>query len=211
MTERAVRLTRFSFVAAPVLLVVYGSVRLLVEGSKEPGAAWTIGHVAFLLGVLFFGVACEGLRRAAAASGGPARRRVAGAGAVAGLVGVSAAAAQAVIDLYVGVRAADKPEMKEIFAQVQDVPGVMPAVYTVGPLFLYLGMITLLATLKGPGAVRSLVLFVLGTAAMAASLDLMPLGGLCYLAAFAPLRGRVPGPHGPVTARRLSPIGGDTA
>ncbi|WP_326586815.1 hypothetical protein [Streptomyces sp. NBC_01294] len=207
MTQCAARLTRFSFVAAPVLLVVYGSVRLLVEGAKEPGAAWITGHFAFLFGVLLFGVVCEGLRRTVAASGGPARRAVARAGAVAGLVGVTAAAAQAVIDLYAGFRAADKPEMKEIFAQVQDVPGVLPAVYTVGPLFLYLGMITLLATLRGPGAVRSLVLFVLGTVAMAASLDLMPLGGLCYLLAFAPLRRRVPAPPargaaGPVPAGR---------
>ncbi|MCX4547068.1 hypothetical protein [Streptomyces sp. NBC_01565] len=192
MTERAARLIRFSYVAAPVLLVVYGSVRLLVEGSKEPGAAWTAGHIAFLLGVLFFGVASEGLRRTAAAVGGPARRRVARAGAVAALVGATAAVAQAVIDLYAGLRAEDKPEMKEIFARVQDIPGVMPAVYTVGPLFLYLGMITLLAALKGPGAVRSLVLFVLGTAAIATNLDLLPLGGLCYLLAFAPLRPRVP-------------------
>lgn len=110
------------------------------------------------------------------------------AGAVAGLAGTAAAAAQAVIDLYAGLRAADKPEMSDIFARVQDVPGVMPVVYTVVPLFLYLGMITLLATLRGPGAVRSLVLFVLGTAAIATNLDLLPLGGLCYLLAFAPLR-----------------------
>ncbi|MBT2408757.1 MULTISPECIES: hypothetical protein [unclassified Streptomyces] len=190
MTERAARLTRFSFVAAPVLLIAYGSVRLLVEGSKEPGAAWTTGHLAFLLGVLFFGVACEGLRRMAAASGGPVRRRVARAGMVAGLVGAAAAATQAVIDLYAGLQAADKPEMREIFAQVQDVPGVMPAVYTVGPAFLYLGMITLLAALKGRDAVRSLALFVLGTATIVTNLDLMPLGGLCYLLAFAPLRRR---------------------
>ncbi|MBT2458013.1 hypothetical protein [Streptomyces sp. ISL-86] len=190
MTERAARLTRFSFVAAPVLLIAYGSVRLLVEGSKEPGAAWTTGHLAFLLGVLFFGVACEGLRRMAAASGGPVRRRVARAGMVAGLVGAAAAATQAVIDLYAGLQAADKPEMREIFAQVQDAPGVMPAVYTVGPAFLYLGMITLLAALKGRDAVRSLALFVLGTATIVTNLDLMPLGGLCYLLAFAPLRRR---------------------
>lgn len=47
---------------------------------------------------------------------------------MAALAGVTAAAAQAVIDLYAGFRAADKPEMKEIFAQVRTCPGVMPAV-----------------------------------------------------------------------------------
>lgn len=209
MTERAARLTRFSFVAAPVLLIVYGSVRLLAPGSKEPGAAWTTGHLAFLAGVLFFGAACEGLRRMAAASGGPVRRRVALAGTVAGLVGAGAAAAQAVIDLYAGLRAADKPEMQEIFARVQDVPGVMPVVYTVGPFFLYLGMTALLATLRGRDAARSLVLFVLGTAAMASSLDLMPLGGVCYLLAFAPLRRRVSG--APVPTAAPVPVGRATA
>ncbi|MGW6832305.1 hypothetical protein ACWGCI_02710 [Streptomyces sp. NPDC054949] len=210
MTERAARLTRFSFLAAPVLLVVYGAVRLLVEGSKEPGAAWITGHFAFLFGVLFFGAACEGLRRTVAASAGPARRRVARAGAVAALAGAAAATVQAVIDLYAGFRAADKPEMSEIFARVQDVPGVMPVVYTVVPVFLYLGTITLLAALRGPGAVRSLVLFVLGTAAIAANLDFLPLGGLCYLLAFAPLRSRVPGPHAPVAARPVPVVGAPT-
>ncbi|WP_158718597.1 MULTISPECIES: hypothetical protein [unclassified Streptomyces] len=128
----------------------------------------------------------------ATAGAGPVRRRLARAGFAAGLVGVAAAAAQALIDLYVGLRAADKPEMRELFGQVQDVPGVMPAVYTVGPLFLYLGMIILLATLTGRDAVRAQALFVLGTAANAFSLDLLPLGGLCYLLAFAPLRRRTP-------------------
>ncbi|MET9570579.1 hypothetical protein ACFYNW_06570 [Streptomyces virginiae] len=181
------RLAGISFVAAPVLLIAYGSVRLLAEGSKEPGAAWTVGHLAFLLGVLFFGAVCTGVNRMATAGAGPVRRRLAKAGLVAGLLGVAAAATQALIDLYVGFRAADKPEMRELFGRVQDVPGVMPAVYTVGPLFLYLGMIILLATLKGRAAIRAQALFVLGTAANAIDLDLLPLGGLCYLLAFAPL------------------------
>ncbi|KOU35964.1 MULTISPECIES: hypothetical protein [Streptomyces] len=186
------RLAGISFAAAPLLLIVYGSVRLLAEGSKEPGAAWTAGHLAFLFGVLLFGAMCAGVYRMATAGAGPVRRRLARAGFAAGLVGVAAAAAQALIDLYVGLRAADKPEMRELFGQVQDVPGVMPAVYTVGPLFLYLGMIILLATLTGRDAVRAQALFVLGTAANAFSLDLLPLGGLCYLLAFAPLRRRTP-------------------
>ncbi|MFE5624293.1 hypothetical protein ACFQ8S_19695 [Streptomyces virginiae] len=193
MTSNApARLAGISFAAAPVLLIAYGSVRLLAEGSKEPGAAWTVGHLAFLFGVLFFGAICAGVYRMAAAGGGPVRRRLARAGFAAGLGGVTAAAAQALIDLYVGLRATDKPAMRELFGQVQDLPGVMPAVYTVGPLFLYLGMITLLATLKGRDAVRAQALFVLGTAANAVSLDLLPLGGLCYLLAFVPLRRRTP-------------------
>ncbi|MFE9406433.1 hypothetical protein ACFYNY_32525 [Streptomyces sp. NPDC006530] len=197
MTHRAVRLTRFSYVAAPALLMVYGSIRLLVEGSREPGAAWITGHFAFLGGVLFFGVLCGGLRRSTLVAAGSVRRRVAWAAWAVALAGVGAAAAQALIDLYVGFRAADKPEMSELFTRVQDVPGVLPVVYTVVPLFLYLGMIALLAALGGPGVVRPLVLFVLGTVAIAANLDFLPLGGLCYLLAFAPLRHRVPGPRTP--------------
>lgn len=195
MTERAARLTRFSLVAGPLLLLVYGSVRLLVEGSREPGAAWITGHFAFLFGLLFFGVICEGLRRTVAAGAGPVRRRMAAAGAVVALVGVAASTAQVVIDLYAGFRAADRPEMREIFARVQDVPGVLPVVYTVVPVFFYLGVITLLALLRGAAAVRSLVPFVLGTAAMAVDLDFLPIGGLCYLLAFVPLRRLITGPR----------------
>ncbi|MEU9193351.1 hypothetical protein [Streptomyces hundungensis] len=197
MTDRAVRLTRLSYVAAPALLVVYGSIRLLVEGSREPGAAWITGHLAFLGGVLFFGVLCGGLCRTVVVAAGPVRRRVARVAWAVALAGVGAAAVQALIDLYVGFRAADKPEMSELFTRVQDVPGVLPVVYSVVPLFLYLGMIALLAALGGSGAVRPLVLFVLGTVAIAANLNFLPLGGLCYLLAFAPLRHRVPGPHDP--------------
>ncbi|MFG2621293.1 hypothetical protein ACGFXC_27125 [Streptomyces sp. NPDC048507] len=191
MTKQAVRLTRISFIAAPVLLVVYGSIRLLVEGSKEPGAAWITGHLAFLSGVLLFGVVCDGLRRAAAAEAGPVRRRVVNVAWPVAWAGVAAATAQAAIDIYAGIRADDKAEMSEIFARVQDVPGVMPVVYTVVPVFLYIGVIALLAALKGPRAVPSLVAFVLGTVAIAANLDFLPLGGLLYLLAFAPLRHRV--------------------
>ncbi|MGW1771388.1 hypothetical protein [Streptomyces sp. NPDC002104] len=52
-------------------------------------------------------------------------------------------------------------------------------------------MIALLAGLRGPGGIRSLVLFVLGTVAIALNSDSLPLGGLCYLLAFIPLRHRV--------------------
>ncbi|MFD9569057.1 hypothetical protein ACFWBI_04350 [Streptomyces sp. NPDC059982] len=207
MTHRAVRFTRFSFIAAPLLLVAYGSVRLLVEGSREPGAAWITGHLAFLGGVLLFGVVCSGLRRAAAGAAGPARRAVVRAAWPVALAGVAAATAQAVIDLYAGFRAADKAEMSEIFARVQNVPGVMPVVYTVVPLFLYVGVIALLAALKGPRAVPSLVAFVLGTVAIAASLDFLPLGGLCYLLAFAPLRHRVGAPQASGSGHRPGPAG----
>ncbi|MGW5849053.1 hypothetical protein ACWFQ8_14065 [Streptomyces sp. NPDC055254] len=200
MTERAAALTRFSFIAAPVLLIAYGCVRLFVEGSRAPGAGWTAGHTAFLLSVLFFAVACTGLHRIAAAGGGPARRRVARGGLVAGLVGSGAAFAQAAIDLYVGLRATDKAEMRELFAQVQDVPGVLPVVYTVGPVFLYVGLITLLAALTGRDARLSLPLVVVGTVAMASSLDFLPVGGLCYLLAFAPLVRRVEASRGPDSA-----------
>lgn len=195
MTERVVRLIRFSFVAAPILLVVYGSIRLLAPASKEPGTAWTTGHLAFLGAALFLAVTCEGLRRAAAVSAGPARRRVVRTAWMVALAGVTAASAQAVIDLYVGLRAADKPEMSDLFHRVQSLPGVLPLVYTVVPLFLYLGMIALLATLKGPGAIRSLLLFVLGSVGIAVNLDLLPLAGLCYLLAFLPLRDRVAAPQ----------------
>ncbi|MER5730787.1 hypothetical protein ABT084_21075 [Streptomyces sp. NPDC002138] len=81
--------------------------------------AWTAGQLAFLGGVLFLAWVCEGLRRAVVASAAPARRRMVCTAWVVALAGVAAASAQAVIDMYVGIRAADKPEMSDIFDRVQ--------------------------------------------------------------------------------------------
>ena len=41
---------RLPFIAAPLLALTYGIIRILdgLDGSRGPGLAWTTGHLAFL-------------------------------------------------------------------------------------------------------------------------------------------------------------------
>ncbi|MBT2508117.1 hypothetical protein J7I98_19940 [Streptomyces sp. ISL-98] len=94
--------------------------------------------------------------------------------------------------------------MSESFERIQDYPGVMPAIYDVGPQFLFIGLIALVAAAAAGGAASAghgsravgwwaLALVVVGTAAMASNLDLMPVGGACYVLALGALaRSAVP-------------------
>ncbi|WP_158973135.1 hypothetical protein [Streptomyces griseus] len=180
-------LTRTAFIAAPLCMLAYGSIRLS-DPDHGPGLAWTSGHVALVSGVLLFGAVFLGLLRLAEPTTGAARAsaRVA---TLLGLVGVVAVTAQGVIDLVVGFRAGDRAGMERLFEDVQSHPGVMPAVYTVGPMLFYVGLLWLVIQLAVQRRIRVWrpALVVLGTATMAASLDLMPLGGLLFAAALSPL------------------------
>ncbi|MFI0979117.1 hypothetical protein ACH4SP_19205 [Streptomyces sp. NPDC021093] len=184
------RLTRTTLVAGPVAFAAYGVIRLLSERGV-PSAGWTAGHLAMLAGVLLFVPVLLHLRRAV-----PAKRRPAAAAALAaGMLGLVATAAQAVIDLTAGFMAADRPAMVEIFQQVKAVPGVEPVVYGVVPPLFFLGLIVLAALAALPLRTKLLMVsaLVLGTVLMAVNLNFLALGGLCFLLAFAPflLGGRV--------------------
>ncbi|MFF4670326.1 hypothetical protein ACFY1C_10680 [Streptomyces sp. NPDC001279] len=82
--------------------------------------------------------------------------------------------------------------MSELFERVQDVPGVVPLVYTVVPMLFWLGLlalVTLLAVFRRdlvPGWTPPLVL--VATVLMAVSLDLLPVGGLGLGLALLPVR-----------------------
>lgn len=105
-------------------------------------------------------------------------------------MGLAASLAQTSIDLYVGLRTSTKAQQNHLFAQIQAHPGVLPAVYQIGPLFFYVGLLALLTVLAARRRlpVRSPLLVLAGTVAMAASLDLMPVGAALYALALAPLR-----------------------
>ncbi|MFD5420492.1 hypothetical protein ACFWJT_21015 [Streptomyces sp. NPDC127069] len=178
---------RGAFVAAPVCLLVYGVVRL-ADPDHGPGPAWTFGHLALAAGVGLFGVVFLGLRRLAAPTG-RAGRVGAGVATGLGLAGAAAAFAQAVIDLVVGLRSADRAGMDRLFEEIQSRPGVEPAVYSVGPLLFYVGLlwiVTQLAAGRRTGVWRPAAVL-LGTAVMGVSLDLIPLGALLFCAALSPL------------------------
>ncbi|MEU3777249.1 hypothetical protein AB0F11_29415 [Streptomyces sp. NPDC032472] len=176
------------FTVAPLCLTVYGLIRLS-DPTHNPGFAWSLGHLALLASVLAFVPAMWRMRRWAAAGRGPTVRALAGAATAAGLLGAAAVTAQAAIDLVVGFLCADRAAMNVMFDSVRSHPGVTPAVYTVLPLLFYVGMVLLtaqLAAMRRIAAWRPLVV-VAGIAVTAASLDLMPLGGLLLLLALAPL------------------------
>ncbi len=200
LSHRRATLTRAAFVSAPLCMLAYGAVRLS-DPDHGPGPAWTTGHVLLLAGVLQFALILPALHRLT----GPARgagRLGAGTATLLGLTGTLAVAAQASIDLVVGFRAADRPEMARLFEEIQSHPGVLPAVYTVGPMLFYVGLLWLLVQLAVQRRVSPWrpVMVVLGTATTAVSLDLLPLGALFFTAALLPR-------SLPLTAPRVHPLG----
>lgn len=196
VTQRQNDATATAFLLGPALMAGYGVVRLIgrAVGDYGPGVWWSVAHVLFLAGVLAFVPVFLGLRMPAGVrGGGRAGVRVA---AGAGLLGAAALAVQAVIDLVVGFVAADDRAMSDMFEKVQDVPGVMPVVYTMVPLLFWIGLLALVTLLaffrrdEVPGWSPLLVLA--GVVMMAASLDLLAAGALCIGSALFPVRRGLP-------------------
>lgn len=179
---------RLAFLAAPALTVVYGLLRLAdgLDGARGPGFLWTAGHLAFLAALVLFVPVLLAARRMA--GGGP----IATTSAVVGIVGVLCAMAQFTIDIVVGLAADDQAAMRQMFGDVQDVPGVSLVVYGPGPGLFYLGLIALavhLAVIRAAAAWTP-VAIILAVGLAMAELDLLPLAGLLMLAALAPLTRR---------------------
>lgn len=169
-------------------MTAYGLIRLTDE-EHGPGLAWSLGHLFFLAAVFCFVPVVLGMRRMAVPGRGPGGRGLAGAGAVIGLLGAAAVVTQAVIDLVVGFLSEDRETMQDFFRSVQSHAGVEPAVYTVGPLLFYVGLLLLMTQLA---ALRRIAVWrpaavVAGIVATGVSLDLLPAAGLLFLVAFAPL------------------------
>ncbi|MFC5665468.1 hypothetical protein ACFP3U_21135 [Kitasatospora misakiensis] len=191
-TTTNARLTTVAVVAAPVLLALYGGIRLL-DGSRDPGPGWLIGHSLMLLGLLLFAPLLVALERAP----GPRRTaaaRVAGRAVLgAALTGLAASLGQVAIDLYVGAVAVDKADQNRMFEAIQSRPGVEPLFYSAVPLLFHLGLLVLLvAASVGAGRVLrwwSPVLVVAATVLTAADLAFIPLASVGYLVALAPLAG----------------------
>jgi hypothetical protein len=182
-----VNLTRVSFVAAPALMAGYGVVRLATD--RGPGLGWTVGHLLMLAGLVLFAWVIAGLRRAGAGIAANVFAAIA-------YVGLAASIVQIGVDIVVGLISADKAEKSRHFEAIQAVPGVLPLVYTVVPLFFYLGAVALsiLAATTGPRLAPGWtpVLILLGTVAAGLSLDYIPVAGLLYLIALTPLALRAP-------------------
>ena len=188
-SARTLTLAGASLVAGPLLVAGYGTVRLLSH-HHAPGAAWTGGHVLLILGLLCFVPIVLYLRRLVSEQG-TVRRLTANTAAAATLLGICSVLGQTVMDIYVASVSTDHAAMNVRFDRFQSHPGVEPLLYTVVPMFFYLGLIVLAGVLAlgrpRLAGLRMLVLVLLGTVVMAVDLDFMPLGALLYAAAFAPL------------------------
>ncbi|MEV4754933.1 hypothetical protein AB0J86_07450 [Micromonospora sp. NPDC049559] len=184
------RKTHLSFVVAPALTIVYGLVRLLdgLDGRYGPGLLWTLGHLAFLVALVLFGFVLLAARRT---TGGG---RIATTAAVVGVAGLVCSIAQIGIDVVVGLAADDKAGMRQMFGQVQDVPGVTVAVYGPGPALFYVGLLALVVHLAVRRRVAAWVpvVLLLGIGVAVTSLDLLPVAGLLILVALVTLARRTP-------------------
>ncbi|MER5997769.1 hypothetical protein ABT120_04295 [Nonomuraea angiospora] len=190
--------SRIPFVAAPLLVLAYGVIRILdgLDGSRGPGIAWTTGHLAFMAALVLFVPVFWQMRRMA---GGNA---LATASAAAGTVGVVALLAQFGIDIVVGFMSADNEAMGVLFDRVQSVPGVSAVVYDVLPLLFFAGQLALVVQLAALRRVRvwTPLLVMVDLILPFIEKDLIPLGALCLLVSFVPVARQVPATPRPAAA-----------
>ncbi|MEV4105040.1 hypothetical protein AB0J42_32770 [Nonomuraea sp. NPDC049649] len=184
------RLAAFSYVAAPLLALVYGVLRIIdgLDGVMGPGVAWTVGHLAFMAALVLFAVMLRDMRRLLGDT-------LATVTYAAGLAGIGFAIAQFGIDVVVGFLADRHEDMGPLFDQVQAVPGVPLLVYQAGPVLFYAALLAFAVQLAVRRRVRPwMPLLVLGQVALPLiSLDLIPVGSILAVVAFLPLalRGRL--------------------
>jgi hypothetical protein len=180
--------SRFAFIAAPLLVLAYGVIRILdgLDGSRGPGIAWTTGHLAFIAALLLFVPIFWRLRHMA---GGAALATVS---AAVGTVGIAALVTQFAIDIVIGFMAADHDAMSPLFDQVQAVPGVQLALYDAGPYLFYVAQLVLVVHLAVVKVVKiwtpALVLVDLMLPLI--DKDLIPVGAIFLLVSFWPLARR---------------------
>jgi hypothetical protein len=179
---------RFAFIAAPLLVLAYGVIRILdgLDGSRGPGIAWTTGHLAFIAALVLFVPIFWRLRQMA---GGAALATVS---AVAGTAGIVALLAQFGIDVVIGFVAADHDAMGPLFDQVQAVPGVHLAVYDAGPYLFYVAQLALVihAAVRKEVKAWTPVLVLIDLMLPLIDKDLIPVGAVFLLVSFWPLARR---------------------
>lgn len=176
---------RAAFVAAPLLVLAYGLIRIVdgLDGSRGPGIAWTTGHLAFLGALALFVPIFLQMRRMLGRTW-PATLSVA-----VGVVGIACASAQFAIDITVGFMASSHEAMSPLFDQVRAVPGVSLAVYDAGPFLFYVAQLALVTQLAVARQVKwwTPVLVMLDFVVPTVNKDLIPLGALCLLVSFLPM------------------------
>ncbi|ADD41947.1 hypothetical protein [Stackebrandtia nassauensis] len=134
------RIAGWSFAAAPPLVLVgWALMRLNGAGGQEPG--WTLAHIAWGLNAVMHAVICVELYRRAKDTTGKGRVLATGC-LIVGVLGAVCLLAQMVIDLVVGFATDNRTDMRAMSGQIHDLYGVQLAVYDVGPVLLFLVLIT---------------------------------------------------------------------
>jgi hypothetical protein len=184
--NRLMKFSRACLIAAPLCFAGYGVVRLVgrMDGQYGPGLDWQVAHLVNLVGLVLFVPAVLHMRQEL-----PRRMRGRTPWTVVTFVGVFTSAVQFSIDVVVGLLADDKAGMRAISGQLSAVPGVRVVFYVVGPPLMYVGLLALTIMLVRAGTFSwwSPALVLTGSSLASISLDLIPLGALCTLAALVPL------------------------
>ncbi|RLP98310.1 hypothetical protein EAD98_04795 [Micromonospora sp. CV4] len=183
VSRQPLRLVRAAAVGAPVLLMLYGILRIIdgLDGDHGPGWAWDLGHALFLVAFVLFASLIVGMRRLLA-SAGVAGSRSTGlrvlldAATAAGLVGAGA---------FLWVILGD------LFPRLGDAAALPDPAMAAGPLLFQFGLLTLLvrAAVVRPRLlpVWGPPLVLLGFVSIAVNLDLLPVGGALILSGLLPI------------------------
>jgi hypothetical protein len=181
---------RVPFIAAPVLMLVYGVVRIIdgFDGERGPGPAWTIGHLVFIVAMVMFLLVFRHLHRLA---GRDALSTVA---LVVAAVGAVALVGQFGVDIVSGLLADDHARMAEISRSVHGNQLVALAIYDVGPYLFYAGQFVLVVQLAVTRRIAGWTPFLL-LADLVLPLvdkDLIPIGAAALLVSFVSISRRIP-------------------
>jgi hypothetical protein len=179
---------RIAFIAAPLLTLAYGVIRILdgLDGSRGPGLAWTTGHLAFIAAMGLFVYIFWQMRRMA---GGNALSTVI---AVIATAGALALAAQFTIDVVAGLLSVDNLSMSLLTREIRDTPGVTLAAYDVGPYLFYIGQFALVVQLAAMRRIKVWTPFLVLCDLIMPNIDkdLIPLGAILLLVSFASISHR---------------------
>jgi hypothetical protein len=139
------------------------------DGTYGNGLAWDLGHTAFLVAFLLFGVLAVGLRS----------------------VRPNALATAAVVATLLGVAAFEWVIIGDLFPAFDDAVPVPDPVTLAGPLMFQVGLLTLLVRLATTRPRRvpiwTPMLLLVGFVLLAVNLDLLPVAAILILAGLVPL------------------------
>jgi hypothetical protein len=142
--DRVGRPLATAVMVAPLLLAA-GRGLMLVPSAQDFTTLWTVTHVMFLAGTVLMIPAAVAMSQLARGYAGPLLRDV---GVAVVFVGALALGAQFVVDLMVAVLAHGDPQAAgALFDQLQASALIDLVLYTVGPSFMFVGLIVQAAAL----------------------------------------------------------------